>query len=126
MQNEYPVFHDQVQVGIAQVRKQGLYYEIMCCCECSLDGYPRLSIFCGTTKIDLGTCLKNGDKYEIHTKLPAKKLPEGAWVFRLSLSNQPDEVFYPIKQGEVFKYISLLHGSRLKVIGDSIGIICPK
>ena len=76
--------------------------------------------------MDLGTCLKKGDKYEIQTKLPVKKLPEGAWVFLLSPSNQEDEAFYPIKQGEAFKYISLLHRSRLKVIGESIGIICPK
>ena len=54
MQQEYPVFSGDEEIGKVFVKHQGLYYCI--CCRCALTGSVRYKLLaeCGENRVDLG------------------------------------------------------------------------
>ena len=126
MCKEYPIILNREAIGVAKVRKLGLYYEICCRCTFYGEGYPHIVVHYNNTDLDLGTCLKSGGFHTVTTKLPVKKLPEGEWAFELIQPGVEKGRFYPIRMGQPFDHLEKLSKSKLAVHGDSVGIIYPE
>lgn len=113
-------------VGTAEMRENGLYYEIHCVCAMNNVGLYRVRLEDGNTVLDLGTCLRINDRYEIQTKLPKSRLSGSAVRFVLTDGEtEPQERFVPIIAGEPFSYLTKLPVSLLEVTDNTIGIRYP-
>ncbi|MBR4289061.1 MAG: hypothetical protein IKT52_00250 [Oscillospiraceae bacterium] len=83
MAETYDITYDGVNVGRAQMEKQGLYYVFSCRCRLPQDGLYRIHVLCADKREDLGICVPMGDVFGMDKKLPAKKLGEGTPSFEL-------------------------------------------
>ena len=114
LQQEYTVLSGNETVGKALVRRQGLY----CCisCRCRLTGLVRykLLVTCGENTEDLGLCVPQGDEFGVDTKIPMKRLGEGALTFFLvPKHNVLKGKFVPVSPNEPFDYIRQLQEAHL-------------
>lgn len=118
---EKEILYNNECVGTAQLLRNGLYYDINCCCKPRAQAKYRI-VLCGQDKtIDLGTCLYDAPNYHISTRLPAKQLDD-TMQFLLICKESIRAWFYPIVQGMPFEHIDLLPQSKLMNLGDVIGI----
>lgn len=114
-------------VGRAEVKKQGLYYQI--CCRCQLPGgeVHRLTVRCGGKTENLGIIVPVGDGFGVDTKIPCKRLGEGKPDFQL-LPKQERELgkFVAVYPEEPFSYMARLKDAFLARQADQLGIVIPQ
>ena len=127
MQNEYLIFSGGEAVGKASVQRQGLYYAIRC--RCKLTGAIRYKLIAsgGENTVDLGLCVPMGDRFGVDTKIPIKRLGEGALSFRLQpRHNELRGRFIPVSPEEPFRYIRQLQTAHLARQDGVVGIVIPE
>lgn len=112
----YAIFRNDVPVGKAEVKKEGLYYRFTCSCTPPEAGIYRISVSDGNTVRDLGICVPTGAKFTLNARLPAKYLREDKLTFFL-ISNEErgTESGFPIATGKPFEHLDKLNAARLQM-----------
>ena len=113
-------------MGRVTVRKQGLYLQFDC--QCNLSGEVMFDLIAcvGQQREKLGLLTPELGKYTLRTKLPAKRLREGALSFLLQPrhSSMKDR-FVPVRPDEPFAYIHRLEDAYLAICDGQVGIVLP-
>ena len=124
MDGEYDIFMGKEVVGTAQVERQGLYYRFVCHCKLSGAVMCRVTVSCNGHHENLGILMPCGDGFALATKLAAKKLAKGKWVFRVLPKHQcSDRKFIPVYPEEPFAYLTRLKNAFLEVQNGQVGVM---
>ena len=118
----YEIIDNETVVGYAQMAQEGLYYCIRCEVRMKQEKMYRICLLCDDVKLDLGTCIKEGSRYLVKTKIPCTKI-SGRPRFQLFCPDSDTDHFVEIKEGVPFLYIEKLPDSKLAVRDGSVGII---
>ncbi len=122
--SEYQIHMGNEVIGTAQITREGLYYSVVCLCKLPEKAMYRLMVSCEATQLDLGILLLEGDVYTLKTKLPCKRLGEGAPVFRVvTHSDAEKRQFVPISSDIPFNHISRLERAQLQIVDGSVGVL---
>lgn len=124
MEGSYEIFMGGQVVGVAQVRREGLYYHF--CCRCKLSGeiLYRLTVTVGEREENLGIPVPDREEFCLHTRIPAKRFGKGKPIFRILPKHEPMEGrFVPLNPEEPFAYISRLKNAYLDVRNNQTGIV---
>lgn len=115
MEESYEVLFGSVPAGKVQVLRQGLYYLFHCRCRLSGDVVCRLFVRRGDREESLGVVVPMGEGFGLDTRLPVKRLGEGAMEFRLVPKHDKaqGETFVPIAPEEPFAYLEKLKDAYL-------------
>ena len=109
MDGKYSVFFGQQEVGVVQMKREGLYWRFSCRCRISGDVVCRLVVQSGNCRESLGIVVPEGDGFRLDTRLPVKKLAPGAPRFALIPRHEAGEgTFVPLRPEEPFAYIARL------------------
>ena len=123
MDTFYPVSFNGEAIGKISVCRQGLYYLFSCRCPLFSDNIYRLIVCCENQEENLGILVPKDGSYILNTKVPVKRLGEGAWQFYLKAKQENLAGFFvPISPEEPFSYISRLKESFLEQRNGQIGI----
>lgn len=95
-------------MGKAYVTQQGLYYRIQCRCAMSTDVIHRLVVTCGQCQESLGVLVPFGQEFGLDTKLPVKRLGQGALKFKVQPKHKQMHEMIPLSPEEPFAYIRRL------------------
>lgn len=120
----YEVFFGGNAVGKVQVIRQGLYYRFICRCRLELEGVYRLSVLCGSSQMNLGVVVPEGDGFGLDKLIPRKHLEDGKPEF--FLAPRHDSVsgrFVPISPEEPFYYIAKLKDAFLAQQNGQVGVL---
>lgn len=121
---EYTILLGTQNVGQAQVRRDGLYYDFYCRCRFSGDVIMKIAVSCGEKTEILGTPVPQGKDFVLHKKLPVKYFGEGEFGFRaVPKKAQLDGFFVPIRPEEPFSYLNRLKNARLQRRDGVIGVV---
>lgn len=124
MDGNYAVTFGKQTVGKVQVLRQGLYYRFLCRCQLSGEVMCRLWVTCGDKRENLGLVVPVDGGFGLDTRIPAKRLGEGALAFTLIPKHDaPEGKFVPISPEEPFAYIERLKDAYLVKKGEQIGIV---
>lgn len=120
---EYTILLGTQNVGQAQVRRDGLYYDFYCRCRFSGDVIMKIAVSCGEKTEILGTPVPQGKDFVLHKKLPVKYFGEGEFGFRaVPKQAQLDGFFVPIHPEEPFSYLNRLKNARLQRRDGVLGV----
>ena len=113
-------------IGKANMQKEGLYYRITCRCRLSGEVTYKVIVSCGEQKADLGILVPENGAFMLTTRIPMKKLGEGAMLFRAE-PRHPElkGKFVPISADEPFSYLSRLENAYMQIRDGQIGVILP-
>lgn len=92
-------------IGRVEVRREGLYCRVFCCCQRNDADIHRL--YAGGERI--GVLIPEGEELVLETKVAAKRLMEGC---RFSLDENGGD-FIPIRPGETFSHLHKVRQGRL-------------
>lgn len=127
MSEEYPVFLGNEQIGNAQIRKQGLYWKIQCCCQLSGQVIYKVLICCGQQETNLGVLIPEKCGFVVETSVPIKRIGAGPFTFRaVPRHEKVTGAFVPIYPEEPFAYLQRLTESYLQIREGRMGIILPE
>ena len=118
----YEITYNGTVVGCAQMAVEGLYYRIQCELQTLQEKMYRIYLLCDNTSLDLGTCIKDGCRYRVNTKIPCSKI-SGRPRFQLFCPESDADHFMEIMEGVPFLHIEKLPDSKLSVREGRIGII---
>lgn len=114
-------------IGTARIKKEGLYYNIHCTCKLSGAVICRLVACCGSKQQDLGICVPMNGQFGVQTKIPVKRLGEGAMVIRVEPNHgDVSKRFVPIRAEEPFAYIDKLQNAYFAFRNKQPGVILPE
>lgn len=124
MEGVYEVLLGGQSIGKAQVERQGLYYRFSCRCRFSGEVIYKLEVTCGDRTESLGIPVPEGGAFVLNTRVPVKRLGEGAPRFRAvprhgALRGQ----FVPLSPEEPFAYLSRLQNAFLEIRDGRPGIV---
>lgn len=120
---EYTILLGTQNVGQAQVRRDGLYYDFYCRCRFSGDVIMKIAVSCGEKTEILGTPVPQGKDFVLHKKMPVKYFGEGEFGFRaVPKQAQLDGFFVPIRPEEPFSYLNRLKNARLQRRDGVLGV----
>lgn len=123
----YRVEYHHRSVGKVQLIQQGLYYRVICRCECAGDEVLRLFAESESGRENLGVMLPEDGTLRLDRKVPAKQIPKGKLRFFLSAgAAKPEGNFIPICPQEPFAYIEALKDAFLATEHGKIGIVIRK
>lgn len=111
MKNFSIYFHSN-PVGEASVQKEGLYYNIVCCCQLPLGNMYRIGIRCYEDTYMLGVCVPEEGGHMIRKRIPVKRLPADAMEFYVVDADtdmeeiSPNMPFHKISQLEDAHFIN--------------------
>lgn len=80
----YPIWDRDRKVGDAQVSRMGLYYNIHCRLNKTMNGLQRINICSGDRLIDIGICVPINGVLGIDTTIPTRQTGEEELIFRLA------------------------------------------
>ncbi len=123
MEGQFSVTIGQKPVGKVLVVRKGLYYHFSCSCDLSGEIIYRLMVSSGAARENLGILVPKEGGFGLDTKLPVKRIGEGALSFWL-MPKQGDRTgtFVPISPEEPFAYISRLKESFFVLQNGQPGI----
>lgn len=105
MDGKYKVIQDGQTVGIAEVKREGLYCRLSCRCRMVDSQVHRL---CADGE-KIGVLIPDRGELVLETKVAAKRLKEGC-VFSL---DENMGQFIPIRPGEAFPHLDKLRMGKL-------------
>ena len=106
---EYNVYLDEKAVGIVQMHKKGLFYNVHCRCSLHEQSIHRLTADCDGRIVDLGICIPYFDGFGIDTMIKASNLNAGDIKFTLSTEKISEkEFFVPIHVNTHFNNIDII------------------
>lgn len=127
MEGNYPVSMRGNPVGSVTVRKQGLYYHILCCCDIPDGEVCRLMLRCEHNTHKIGVLIPGKTGFTLEKRIPVKNLsikePEFFIAPQQDLENR---IFVPIRAEEPFAYLSRLNDAFLGYQDDKIGVWITK
>ena len=123
--NNYADVHlDHKTVGTANIKRNGLYYQIHCRCNVPDDRVYRLMAKCDGRSVDLGVCVPFEDGFGVDTMVSVKKIGTDSISFYLTdRKESSDEKFIQIKEGEPFDGTEHLMNSRFEMRGNAPGLV---
>ena len=124
MENEYTIHADNTAVGMAMVRRQGLYCHIRCRCKPPGNAVHRLYAVVGGKRTDLGICVPVDGAFGLDTKIPIKRIGEGVPSFYIA-PNRPNhmEQFIPVCEQMPFPCIGKLRSASLEHREGQMGLV---
>lgn len=122
----YSVCFGKDTVGKVQVERQGLYYRILCHCQMTGEVMCCLQAQCGDRRENLGVVVPMDGGFGLDTRLPIKRLGEGALSFTLTPRHGQLGTFVPLAPEEPFAYISRLKDAFLERQGNVLGVVIPE
>ena len=126
MEGTYDVMLGSEKMGTVTVSRQGLYWHFFCSCVLSGEVMYDLVVRLDGRQEKLGLLSPAAGKFELRTKIAAKKLGEGSPVFILRARHSaPDGLFVPVRPEEPFAYLSRLQSAYLRMQEQQIGIVLP-
>ena len=124
MEGYYEVYFGGNPVGKVQVIRQGLYYRFICRCKLEYDGVYRLAVLCGSSQMNLGVVIPEGDGFGLDKLIPCKHLEAGKPEFFLAPRHESvSGKFVPISPEEPFYYIAKLKDAFLSQQNGQFGAI---
>ena len=127
MDGKYGVTFGQAEVGVVQVRREGLYWHFFCSCRITGDVVCRLVVQCGNSRESLGIVVPDGDRFQLDTRLPIKKLDRGEPRFLLVPRHEAGEgIFVPLRPEEPFAYIARLKDAYFVRRYGQAGVVIPE
>ena len=105
MEEKYEVFHEGRAVGTVKLRREGLYYRLVCCCRVP-DGQIHRLYGDGER---LGVLIPDRGELTLETKVAAKRIRPGC-AFSL---DETRGTFIPIHPGEAFGHLGKLRLAKL-------------
>ena len=125
MEGIYDIYRGEDKIGKAEVRREGLYYRFVCCCDLTGEVMYRITVTCGEKTENLGIPIPDGHCFRLSAKLPvsrfAKETPEFRAVPRHPQNTQG--LWTPISPETPFAYISRLEHAVLERRGEQMGIL---
>ena len=123
----FPVYYGEKECGSAVLEKQGLYYRISCKCKIPVCTPCRIELSADGKKIDLGTCIKDGNTYILNTKIPVKHLLGKDLSFTMDSGALKDHTsYYPVSEDAPIPHLNRLEKARLVHMGEGVGIVFTK
>jgi len=74
--NAYPIFLGSQIIGLAEMKRQGLYYSVDCRCEITGEILCRVVACSGEEKENLGILAPCGKAFGLQTRIAVKRLRE--------------------------------------------------
>ena len=127
METCYEVCYGNEAIGKVQLRKEGLYYRVICRCVVPGKEIYRLFVQQGSRRESLGVLVPEGDGLVLNKRIPAKRFLDGASAFVVSTgAGSSTGEFIPICPEEPFLYIHRLKTAFLDSENGKIGIRIKK
>ncbi len=124
MEGNYEIYMGGQAVGIAQVRREGLYYRFQCRCKLTGEIMYRITVTVGDREESLGIPIPEKGEFCLDIRIPVKRFEKGEPTFRVLPKHEPMKGhFVPICPDEPFVYLSRLKNAYLEVQKDRIGIV---
>ena len=124
MEGKWDVYFENEVVGTCSLERKGLYYHIVCRCANVATGICRLTVQCEDQRLDLGVMIPEKGLLCINRSIPAKNFPKGQPMFYIWSEKWRDtHNFIPVREGEVFFYLSQLEKVRFANRGGQVGVI---
>ncbi len=123
MTDAYEIMLGDQCIGIAEVKREGLYYCFRCRCRLSGEIIYQLKAVCGEKECSLGVCVPIEKGFGIDTRLPIKKVGEGRFSFYVVPRHSDiTDKFVPIRADEPFLYLEKLQDAHLDTKNGVLGI----
>lgn len=124
MTDIYPIYLGSEQRGQAQMNREGLYHQINCSCVLSQDVPFQVVMQTSSGERSLGTCVQEGSRFRIRTKVPSKYIGEEKVRFYLRPKfSQPSRKVIAVYPDEPFQYLNKLQNARMVVEDDHTGVL---
>ena len=124
MEGIYDIFRGGEKIGKAQVRREGLYYRFLCCCDLTGEVMYRLTVKCGKKIENLGIPVPDGDSFRLSARLPVSRFSSGMPEFQAVPKHQTlDENWVPLNPEVPFDYIHRLENAVLERRNNELGIL---
>lgn len=118
----FPIFYLGEECGNARLETQGLYCRIICQCRIPTQVICKIKLIADGNVFALGTCIKEGNRYIIDTKLPLKYI-QGKKLKFLMHADGDQWDFYPIDENKAFPHLRSVHKARMAYRNGKVGII---
>ena len=123
METCYEVCYGNETVGKVQLRKEGLYYRVICRCMVPGKEIYRLFVQQGSRRESLGVLVPEDDGLVLNKRIPVKRFSDGTFAFVVSTgAGSCTGEFVPICPEEPFLYIHRLKTAFLESENGRIGI----
>ena len=124
MEGIYDIYRGGEKIGKAEVRREGLYYRFLCCCDLTGEVMYRLTVKCGDKTENLGIPAPDGDAFYLTKRLPVSRFPKEEPEFRAVPKHAPpDEMWIPVNPEEPFDYIHRLENAVMERRNNELGIL---
>lgn len=125
MEGIYDILRGGEKIGKAEVRREGLYYRFLCCCDLTGEVMYRLTVTCGGKMENLGIPVPEGDCFRLSTRLPVSRFPSGEPEFRAVPKHAPQQqgLWVPISPETPFDYMERLEHAVMERRGGEVGIL---
>lgn len=123
MEGVYDIYLGKEKVGKAQVRRVGLYYRFLCCCDLTGEVICRIMVRCGENVESLGVPIPSGDAFYLEKQLPVSHFRKKKISFFVEprLTTVRDH-WVPVKPDEPFGYLKELKNAVLEVRDGVMGL----
>ena len=101
-------------VGKAEMRRMGLYNEIICRCSFPDKRQYRIYAFCGDRQIDLGICVPYEGSFGFQTKIATKSMGEGRLAF-VAVPTELTSFFVDVNEEKPFPNFMQLRKGKYQV-----------
>ena len=126
MEGIYDIFQGTEKIGKAEVRKEGLYYRVRCCCNLTGAVIYRLTVTSGSQTENLGIPVPDGDAFYLQTRLPVSRFVNAEPEFRAVPKHTPVQEqgkWLPVSPEEPFDYIHRLENAVMEQRDGIRGIL---
>ena len=115
MLGEYPIWFAGEERGKATITQQGMFWYIRCSCRSETQVPCAISVsWTETQSLDLGQCIREGERWCLSVRLNRKNVPECKPVFRMQIRHRQDLTkMVPICAEQPFAYIARLKRAYL-------------
>ena len=114
MEGTYPVRMGKEEIGLAQVVKKGLYYQIQCHCKLTGEVIHRLVLITDAGEENLGIPMPEGDGFSLTKRLPVSRVPgKLLHIHARPRSTVLSQDFFPLSPEEPFAYLYRLKNAYL-------------
>lgn len=124
METIFDIYRGSEKIGKAEVCRQGLYYRFRCFCNLTGDVIYRLVASVGTSAVNLGIPVPEGDGFRLETKVAVNKFGNESFFIRAVPGNlNQQRIFAPVHPDEPFKYIKQLENARMERRDGLVGVV---
>jgi len=124
LEKEYSVLSGNESIGIARVKRCGLYYHISCRCELSGEVPYKVIVSGNCGEADLGICVPKENSFGMEVRIPIKRIGEGPHAFQaVPRHGVSSGEFVPFCAEEPFRCLSRLSSAYLAKRNGQTGVM---